>query len=215
MTILGLDTALKQGIFSGYVCLWVSSHLLVYASKRDGAPEFNTTSVVLLTEFIKLIMATSLYLWNDGNSTQMVQAIGASVPLLLKYAVPALLYCVYNNLVYINLAAFDPGTYNVLMQVRIVMTGILYQWLFSKRLSRNQWLAIVLITLGCMCKESAKLTSNVSVSANVHAWFLLLIQLLSSVFAGVYTETLLKGVELAHGVTTNLQNVYMVRCSVL
>ena len=40
---------------------------------------------------------------------------------------PALLYCVYNNLVYINLAAFDPGTYNVLMQLRIVITGFLYQ----------------------------------------------------------------------------------------
>jgi len=30
----GLDSSLKQGIFVGYVVLWVSSHLLVYSSKR-------------------------------------------------------------------------------------------------------------------------------------------------------------------------------------
>ena len=34
----------------------------------------------------------------------------------------------------------------------------LYQVLFSKRLNRNQWSAILLITLGCMCKESGKVT---------------------------------------------------------
>jgi drug/metabolite transporter (DMT)-like permease len=207
MTVLGLDSPLKRCIFVGYVLLWVSSHLLIYASKRAGAPDFNATSVVLLTELIKLIMATSFYVTYDGSLAQMVQATRDSVPLLLKYAVPALLYCVYNNLVYINLSTFDPGTYNVLMQARIVMTGVLYQVLFTKRLSRNQWLGIVLITLGCMCKEADKLTSSASLSASVRAWLLLL----ASVFAGVYTELLLKGGDggLARGVTTNLQNAYM------
>lgn len=165
---------------------------------------------MLLTELIKLVMATTLYVMYDGTLAQMAQATRDSVPLLLKYSIPALLYCVYNNLVYVNLGTFDPGTYNVLMQVRIVMTGVLYQVLFSKRLSRNQWLGIALITLGCMCKESDKLTSGVSLSASMHAWLLLLAQLLASVFAGVYTELLLKGGgEVAHGVTTNLQNAYM------
>ena len=211
MSVLGLDSPLKRCIFVGYVLLWVSSHLLIYASKRAGAPDFNATSVVLLTELIKLIMATSFYVTYDGSLAQMVQATRDSVPLLLKYAVPALLYCVYNNLVYINLSTFDPGTYNVLMQARIVMTGVLYQVLFTKRLSRNQWLGIVLITLGCMCKEADKLTSSASLSASVRAWLLLLAQLLASVFAGVYTELLLKGGDggLARGVTTNLQNAYM------
>ena len=33
---------------------------------------------------------------------------------------PAGLYCAYNNLVYVNNGHFDPGTYNVLMQFRLV-----------------------------------------------------------------------------------------------
>lgn len=35
----------------------------------------------------------------------------------------------------------------------------LYQILFSKQLNRNQWMAIALITVGCMCKESEKVTT--------------------------------------------------------
>ena len=212
--LLGLDTTLKKGIFCLYVLLWVSSHLLVYASKLAGAPDYNVTSVVLLTEAIKLVMAVTLYFWYDGDAAQLRRAIGSSRPLFLRYSVPALLYCIYNNLVYANLSAFDPGTYNVLMQVRIVMTGLLYQWLFSKRLNRNQWAAIVLITIGCMCKESAKLTSAPTLHANARAWLMLLMQLLASVFAGVYTELLLKGAA-GPGVTTNLQNAYMYAHSVL
>ena len=151
--MLGLDSSLKQGIFGAYVGLWVSSHLLVYSSERTGAPPFNATSVVLLTEAVKLAMAVGLYLWNDGNAAQLTRATAESLPLLLKYTVPAALYCVYNNLVYVNLTEFDPGTYNVLMQLRIVMTGLLYQWLFSKRLGRNQWYSIGLIAAVMVLKH--------------------------------------------------------------
>ena len=146
--VLGLNTPLKQGIFAGYVALWVSSYLLVYASRQAGAPTYNVTSVVLLTELVKLVMATTLYLRRDGTLDQLVQAVTQSLPLLMKYSIPAMLYCVYNNLVYVNLQSFDPGTYNVLMQLRIVITGLIYQQAFSKRLNRYQWMALVLITLG-------------------------------------------------------------------
>ena len=127
MVFLGLDSALKRGIFGGYVSLWVTCHLLVYASRRAGAPVFNTTSAVLLTESLKLILAIGLYRRYDGGWQQLAHDVASSMDLLLKYTVPALLYCVYNNLVYVNLSLFDPGTYNVLMQLRIAVTGLTYQ----------------------------------------------------------------------------------------
>ena len=37
----------------------------------------------------------------------------------------ARLYAMYNNLLFINLASFDPGTYNVLIQLKIALTGVL------------------------------------------------------------------------------------------
>ena len=44
--------------------------------------------------------------------------------------VPALLYCVYNNLSFANLAVFDPTTYFMLLQTRLLLTGVFYQVLF-------------------------------------------------------------------------------------
>ena len=181
---------LKQAIFAVYVLLWVLSHLLIYASRQAGAPPFNATSVVLLTETVKLLMALGLFLRFDGTFAQLVRTVRGTLPLLARYSVPAALYCVYNNLVYVNLAAFDPGTYNGLMQLRIVMTGVIYQQAFSKRLNRNQWLAIVLISLGCMAKESAKLApGGGGLAANLGAWLLLIVQMLSSVLVHAATPS--------------------------
>uniref|UniRef100_A0A7S0JCZ0 Uncharacterized protein n=1 Tax=Calcidiscus leptoporus TaxID=127549 RepID=A0A7S0JCZ0_9EUKA len=213
MALLGLDTPIKQGVFGTYITLWVTCHMLVYASRQSGAPAYNATSVVLLTELIKLVMALTLYRLNDGNCSLLFRQISGSKQLLLRYLIPAQLYCVYNNLVYLNLEVFDPGTYNVLLQLRIVMTGVLYQMLFSRQLNRNQWRAILLIAAGCIVKESSKFSQgDRQMQANVFAWALLLVQMLCSVFAGVYNEHLLKGFSGSAGqpiVSTNLQNAYM------
>ena len=45
----------------------------------------------------------------------------------LHYFVPASLYCLYNNLAFQNLSFFDPTTYFIFMQIRLLMTGIIYQ----------------------------------------------------------------------------------------
>ena len=211
--VLGLDTPLKQGIFATYVSLWVSSYLLVFASKQAGAPPYNATSVVLLTELVKLCMAVGLYLRRDGTTAQLVLAISHSLPLLMKYSIPAMLYCIYNNLVYVNLKTFDPGTYNVLMQLRIVITGVIYQQAFAKRLNRYQWAALVLISLGCMVKESAKLTSSEGLRANQAAWLLLLCRCSRRSLRVCTTRYSSRAMALAPpgggGVTTNLPNAYM------
>ena len=60
-------------IFAVYVLLWVLSHLLIYASRQAGAQEFNATSVVLLTELVKLVLALSLYLRFDGDLSTLVR----------------------------------------------------------------------------------------------------------------------------------------------
>jgi len=45
----------------------------------------------------------------------------------LLYFIPAGLYCLYNNLAYTNLLTFDPTTYFLLLQLRVVVTGIVFQ----------------------------------------------------------------------------------------
>ena len=46
---------------------------------------------------------------------------------LALYLVPATLYCLYNNLSFLSLAYLDPVTYSMFMQIRLLLTGFIYQ----------------------------------------------------------------------------------------
>ncbi|KAL1139240.1 hypothetical protein AAG570_006226, partial [Ranatra chinensis] len=140
---------------------------------------------------------------------------------LWLYFVPAVLYCAYNNLTYLNLSTFDPTTYFILLQLRVVITGVVFQIIFKKELSRQQWISLVILTLGCMLKqihfsdenhtkEVGEKQMNISISLSS---LLLFVQVLCSCFAGVYNEHLLK----RHGSELNVytQNIFMYVDSVL
>lgn len=144
---------------------------------------------------------------------------------LALYLVPAFLYCLYNNLAFHNLSVFDPTTYFLLLQLRVVITGILFQIIFKKYLSRKQWLSLTLLTLGCMVKQIDFGDSAVSVTTeakppkntigfdlSINAIFIL-IQTVCSCLAGVYNEYLLK--DKGQDINIYIQNVFMYIDSIL
>jgi UDP-sugar transporter A1/2/3 len=57
-------------------------------------------------------------LWSELNKHRLI---------LVYYMIPALFYCLYNNLSFVNLAYFDPTTYFMFMQIRMLLTGVIYQ----------------------------------------------------------------------------------------
>lgn len=59
-----------------------------------------------------------------------VQSMYQSTSLMMFYMVPSFLYCVYNNLAFVNLLKFDPTTYYLLLQFRVVITGVIFQVYF-------------------------------------------------------------------------------------
>ena len=66
----------------------------------------------------------------------MIRVASKEIRILLLYGIPALLYAMYNNLLFINLQAFDPGTYNVLIQLKIAMTEY-----YTKSFFPSSWTA--------------------------------------------------------------------------
>ncbi|EGZ23699.1 hypothetical protein PHYSODRAFT_310936 [Phytophthora sojae] len=130
--------------------------------------------------------------------------------LLLLYFIPSGLYVVYDVLSYVNLRAFDAATYFLLLQFRLVVTGILHQMMFSKKLNRNQWVSLGVTTVGCAIKTLGSQEPNAAAKhgdgPTLMAYGLLMVQMLSSTFAGVYNEVLLKK---QASIPVNLQNVFM------
>ena len=47
--------------------------------------------------------------------------------ILVLYLVPSSLYAVYNNVSFHSLAVFNPTSYFMFMQIRLLLTGLVYQ----------------------------------------------------------------------------------------
>ncbi|KAH9426880.1 hypothetical protein DERP_002981 [Dermatophagoides pteronyssinus] len=210
-------------IFIAYICLFVNQGILVKASQNNGTNnkyDYNIVSVVIGTEFIKLITCIVLYFKDKPSIWQLFDEIRSGFRIGLLYLIPAFLYCLYNNLAFINLANYDPTTYFILLQLRTVITGMLFQILFKKKLTLIQWFSLCLLTMACMIKELGhSIKSSSSDSFNIFSTLmsknllLMLIQLFCSCFAGVYNEFLIKND--GNAVHILVQNIFMYTDSIL
>ncbi|XP_067009737.1 UDP-galactose transporter senju [Anabrus simplex] len=207
-------------VFVSYMVLFINQGIFVTASQSSTSTyNYNTVTVVLLTEVLKLVASILLYC-KDHSLLSLLYETRIHSRVLLLYFVPAFMYCLYNNLAFVNLSAFDPTTYYLLLQFRVVVTGVVFQLIFKKKLSTQQWLSLIMLTAGCMIKQidvaslsadkSSDSTSTTHSSMSFHFGInalLILVQTVCSCIAGVYNEYLLKG----EGADVNIfvQNVFM------
>ncbi|XP_033225078.1 UDP-galactose transporter senju isoform X5 [Belonocnema kinseyi] len=181
-------------IFILYVALFINQGVLVTLSQHEGKYQYNTVLVVLMTEVLKLIISTLLYLQENPMSS-ILHDIHKYRKVLTLYMVPSSLYCLYNNLAFLNLATFDPTTYFLLLQFRVVITGIVFQVIFKKQLATKQWISLIILTAGCMIKHlsfdfySSFSDTNFKIDVNI---LFIFVQTICSCLAGVYNEYLLK-----------------------
>ncbi|KAH9631224.1 hypothetical protein HF086_005995 [Spodoptera exigua] len=219
--------------FALYVILFVFQGVFVTASKTEnGDYDYNTTLVVFLSELLKLVASAFLYTYKKDvctkknkpyavyiNKPHLFKAIVMNYELLLMYFIPSLLYCFYNNLAFINLSHYDPTSYYILLQFRVVLTALLFQFLFKKKLAFMQWISLGILTLGCMIKnfDAASIQSRDDTdlwSQLFNIYFLSInFQNFCSCLAGTYNEYLLK--TKGSNVDIFLQNVFMYLDSVL
>ena len=157
-------------------------------------------------------MAIGIYLCNN-NLSNFLKEVSSNPKLFLLYFIPSGLYCIYNNLAFVSLVNFDPTTYYILLQLRMVVTGIMYECVFNRKLTRWQWISLFLITIGCLVKNSSGFSAqSSSTDFSIHrilnaSLFWIIVQIFSSCFAGVYTEFLVK--DTGAEVHLMVQNTFM------
>ncbi|XP_034826776.1 UDP-galactose transporter senju [Maniola hyperantus] len=207
-------------VFSLYIILFVFQGVFITASKTEnGVYDYNTTLVVFLSELLKLFISGVLYTYKKKNKPNIFRAVVINYKLALYYFIPSLLYCFYNNLAFINLSHYDPTSYYILLQFRVVLTALIFQVLFKKKLTYIQWISLGILTLGCMIKNFDAATRSGKEESDLwsqifNIYFLSInFQNFCSCLAGTYNEYLLK-TKGSH-VDIFLQNVYMYLDSVV
>uniref|UniRef100_A0A3B4WQ90 Solute carrier family 35 member 2 n=1 Tax=Seriola lalandi dorsalis TaxID=1841481 RepID=A0A3B4WQ90_SERLL len=160
---------------------------------------FFTTSAVVMAEVLKVLTCLLIILLQKRFNVKetalfLVDSIVFQYKDTLKLAVPSLIYTLQNNLQYIAISNLPAATFQVTYQLKILTTALFSVMMLRKSLSRVQWVSLLLLFAGVAVVQvySASVTgsSNQNYMVGLVA---VVISCLSSGFAGVYFEKILKG----------------------
>uniref|UniRef100_UPI0037E8A4F5 UDP-galactose translocator isoform X1 n=1 Tax=Semicossyphus pulcher TaxID=241346 RepID=UPI0037E8A4F5 len=165
---------------------------------------FFTTSAVVMAEVLKVLTCLLIILLQKRFSVKetvvlLVDSILVQYKDTLKLAVPSLIYTLQNNLQYVAISNLPAATFQVTYQLKILTTALFSVMMLRKSLSKVQWVSLLLLFAGVAIvqvqQEGNKEASVLNSSTQNYTVGLVavVISCLSSGFAGVYFEKILKG----------------------
>lgn len=170
--------------------------------KEDG-PRYLASSAVVSAELLKILACTLLVCREHNFSVralnQVLKEEIVNKPMeTMKLAIPAGIYTLQNNLLYVALSNLDAATYQVTYQLKILTTALFSVSMLGKRLNCNQWLSLLILMAGVALVQWPADSSDAPVQTPLSAGFqfvglmAVLTACISSGFAGVYFEKILK-----------------------
>jgi len=195
---------IKYGSLSVLVVQNVSLVVLVRYSRTRGntSSPYLGSAAVLMTELLKFIINLVLEcLWykkvrSFPDFLNWLQGILISNQ-TLRLGLPALLYVIQNNLLYVALANLSVPVYVVLNQGKLIATAMCSWFLLRKYLSMVQWFSITMLAMGVAVVQLSQIDDA---GKNKHQLqnrpivgvAAMGISCITSSFAGVYFEKMLK-----------------------
>mmetsp|Transcript_20867 Transcript_20867/g.62797 ORF Transcript_20867/g.62797 Transcript_20867/m.62797 type:complete len:334 (+) Transcript_20867:371-1372(+) len=180
---------------SGLTLTTSSLGLLTTASKSaDGTYAYNSATVPFLAELLKLLISIHLLRQQLRTSPEVARMTRTWQSMAL-FPVPSVIYWVHNNVQFWTLKYVDPATYQILGNLKIVTTGVLFRLLLRRRLSTLQWIALALLMIGAttsQLKTSVVSEASSLFSAPIEGYLFGLLSAFLSAFAAVYTEWVMK-----------------------
>ncbi|XP_068588214.1 UDP-galactose translocator [Cebidichthys violaceus] len=167
---------------------------------------FFTMSAVVMAEIVKVVTCLFIILLQKRFHVKdtvyfLVDSIVFQYKDTVKLAVPSLIYTLQNNLQYVAISNLPAATFQVTYQLKILTTALFSVMMLRKTLSRVQWVSLLLLFAGVavvQLEQEGKKEASVSESEGSHQNYsvglvAVVISCLSSGFAGVYFEKILKG----------------------
>jgi len=130
--------------------------LLMRATQsEERVYNYNITMVFVWAEVLKLVAAGGWCFANYGGvdpsdgvayATKMTFTWNEN----LHYFIPGFLFFAQNNLSFVCVQYYQPASYQLLMNTRIVLVAVLSTVLLRKRLNQLEWCAVFLISIGAI-----------------------------------------------------------------
>jgi len=185
------------------LCLQNATLVLVMRHTRTRSGDmYISTTVVVMTELVKTLVCLFLVFKDEAYSVRgwlrhLHENIVQDPMDTLKLAVPSGIYTLQNNLLYVAVSNLDAATFQVSYQLKILTTAIFSVTMLGKSLSKQHWGALLLLFVGVSTVQIQNATKKASVSESEQSQIVgllsVLVSCISSGFAGVYFEKILKG----------------------
>lgn len=172
-----------------------SKNLLMRYVMKDQ-PKFLTSAAVLGSEFLKLSASVAVITLYDKKSfASIIQFLHEDFRNTILLTVPASAYNLQMSLEYVALANLDAAMFSVLVQTKLLFTASFSYVVLRKRLRYIQVISLVLLTCGVMlCNlNNKRAADDDSKGDTTKGIFATLGIAISSGFASVYTEKVIKG----------------------
>jgi solute carrier family 35 (UDP-sugar transporter), member A1/2/3 len=174
--------------------------LLRYVRTQPGDMFFATTAIVC-QEVIKMFTSVILCYMESSDFNEFLSIINQQILKnkwdCIKTGIPALLYTIQTNLVYLAISNLDPAVFQVTFQIKILTTALFMVILLNRSLRLSQWISLLLLTIGISIIQIQNVKSKGGVDLNdqKNAIFGLICVVMACVLsglAGVYFEKILK-----------------------
>jgi UDP-sugar transporter A1/2/3 len=129
----------------------------------DQGQKYIPSTAIFITEIFKVLISIIFFLFTTSNPSQL------KFP-SIKMALPALLYTIQNNILYIAINKLDTATFQITYQLKIFSTALFSSILLKKKLFKYQWIAIILLIIGVSMVQYTSLTPS---SSNSNWWGLI------------------------------------------
>ena len=179
---------------------------------------YKSTTAVVMCEVFKFVACLGYLAVSEGLQAPprtLYNELVCKPMEVLRVSVPAFLYTMQSNLLFVALSNMDPAFFQVAYQLKILTTAVFSVTMLGRHVSFGQWLSLGLLTCGIGLValsqvESGGGTSAADLEAAKHrntalGLSIVIVLCISSGFAGVYFEKVLKQSGGAGLVVRNLQ----------
>ncbi|XP_070701366.1 solute carrier family 35 member A3b [Pempheris klunzingeri] len=206
MTLSSSHSSMLKHMSLGVLVLQTTSLVLTMRYSRtlkEDGPRYLASSAVVSAEVLKILTCTLLVLLENSFSVramnQLLKEEIVNKPAeTMKLAIPAGIYTLQNNLLYVALSNLDAATYQVTYQLKILTTALFSVSMLGKRLGLYQWLSLLFLMAGVTLVQWPTESDGdseekiLSAGSQFVGLMAVLMACVSSGFAGVYFEKILK-----------------------
>ena len=131
--------------------------ILLKVSFRPSAVPYATTTLVLVSELTKLVVCSVVV---SIRASEDLFAAVESIRSQRLLFLPSALYVLQNNLLLFGAKRLSPLVYLICSQAKVLTTAILSRFVLRIHLSKVQYAALLLLTVGVICVQREALDKD-------------------------------------------------------